>query len=435
MQDFPSLTVSEFNGLVKEVINMGFPQAVWVCGEIQGYNRNKDRKHVFFELCEKDENSQDITARIGLVIFAGKKQSIDQILRRTPNSFELQDDIEVKFLCRVDFYAPHGAVRLIVENIDPVYTLGRIAQEKQKLIARLKEMGILGKNKALALDPLPLRIGLITAYDSAAYNDFISELRLSGFGFRVYYHRAVMQGKNAEKEVCLALDRLSGIAGLHAVVITRGGGSIADLSCFDSEKIAVKIAGLKVPLLSGIGHEIDLSVTDLAAHAYQKTPTAIARFLVGRMEESLQVLDERGRQIIESGRRALSENKKHLRHTAFQLQSATHYFLKQHHEELYGYAAAVRQQPPRFLKNDRQKLAGLQRSLTKTARDRLKNDKTKMEHCARLVDMAHPKKILKRGFSITRIGKGSLVRRPEDAGKEDIVITQLSEGEIRSKIC
>src|SRR4051812_12225582 len=118
-----ALSVSELNTLIKDVVNMGFPNAVWVCGEIQGFDRNKDKKHVFFDLCEKDAVSQDIVARIGLVIFSGKKIFIEEVLQQTPNAFELKDDIEVKFLCRVDFYPPHGAMRLIVESIDPIYTL------------------------------------------------------------------------------------------------------------------------------------------------------------------------------------------------------------------------------------------------------------------------------------------------------------------------
>ena len=157
------LTVSELNILIKDVLNYGFPNAVWICGEIQGFDRNRDKKHIFFELCEKDPASKDITARIGLVIFAGRKNYIDEILKSSENAFQLKDDIEVKFLCRVDFYPPHGAVRLTVESIDPVYTLGKIAQERQKLIALLKQKGTLEKNKSLALPLVPLNIGLITS--------------------------------------------------------------------------------------------------------------------------------------------------------------------------------------------------------------------------------------------------------------------------------
>ncbi len=98
-------TISELNRLIKDVINAGFPQTLWVCGEIQGFNRNKDKRHVFFELVEKDERSKDIMARVGLVIFGGTKSHIQSILRQSENAFALKDDIEVKFACKIDFYA------------------------------------------------------------------------------------------------------------------------------------------------------------------------------------------------------------------------------------------------------------------------------------------------------------------------------------------
>ena len=115
------LQVSELNQYIKDVISSGFPQPVWVCGEIQQYDRNRGKNHIFFELVEKDSKTKSVVARIGLVIFAGRKSFIQQTLKRSENAFELKDDIEVKFACKVDFYAPHGAVRLIVEDIDATY--------------------------------------------------------------------------------------------------------------------------------------------------------------------------------------------------------------------------------------------------------------------------------------------------------------------------
>ncbi|OGX29763.1 MAG: exodeoxyribonuclease VII large subunit, partial [Omnitrophica WOR_2 bacterium RIFCSPHIGHO2_01_FULL_52_10] len=238
MNNSEYLTVSDLNRFIKDVLNAGFPRPVWVCGEIQQYDRNKGKKHIFFELVEKDSRSDEILARVGLVIFANRKTAIDQILVQSENAFALKDDIEVKFRCTVDFYPPHGAVRLIVEEIDPTYTLGKLAQEKQKLIAALKEKGVLDKNKQLPLPPVPLTIGLITSDDSAAYNDFISELRKSGYGFKVYLRNTLMQGKNAPKDVCRAFAELQRLDGLEAIIITRGGGSLAELSCFDSALIA-----------------------------------------------------------------------------------------------------------------------------------------------------------------------------------------------------
>ena len=248
------LTVSELNHFIRDVLNSGFPKSLWICGEIQGYDRGKDKKHVFFELCEKDPVTREINARIWLVIFAQARPRIEAILKQAENAFELKDDIEVKFLCKVDFYPGHGQVRLIVEGIDPVHTLGKIAQDRQRLIALLKQKGLLDKNKQLALPVVTLNVGLITSYDSAAYHDFISELKRSGYSFRIFVANSIMQGKNTEASVVKALKTLEGINDLDVIVITRGGGSIAELSSFDSEKIAMAIAELSLPVLSGIGH-------------------------------------------------------------------------------------------------------------------------------------------------------------------------------------
>src|SRR5476651_1256091 len=214
-----SLSVSELNNFIRNVLNSGFPQAVWVCGEIQGYDRGKDKKHVFFELCEKDPETKDIVARIGLVIFAQARPRIEAILKKAENAFELKDDIEVKFSCKVDFYPGHGQVRLIVESIDPVHTLGKIAQDRQRLIAVLKQKGILDRNKQLLLPEVVLNVGLITSYDSAAYHDFISELKRSGYAFKIFMINSIMQGKNTEESVVNALKTLEAMDEMDVIVI------------------------------------------------------------------------------------------------------------------------------------------------------------------------------------------------------------------------
>lgn len=384
------LTVSHLNHLIRDVINMGFPHSVWVCGEIQGYNRNREKKHIFFELCEKDSNTKSIVARAGLVIFSGRRAYIEEILKSAENAFQLKDDIEVKFLCKVDFYPPHGAMRLMVESIDPVYTLGKIAQERQKLLAKLKKEGILDKNKEIPLPRVPLHIGLITAYDSAAYNDFLSELKMSGFAFKVFYKGALMQGRGTESDVCQAIDDLNRLGNLDVIVITRGGGSIAELSCFDSEAIVQKIAASRLPVLSGIGHEINITVTDIAAHTHQKTPTAIARFLVERVESFLTDIEEKVNEIICFARQKVEDEKNRV---------------------------------------DDQKAF-----LIKALPGQIKEIQTRICHFERIITLANPVNTLRRGFSITRTQGGKIVRGIGEIGKDDTIITRLSDGSLQSRI-
>jgi len=428
------LTVSELNSYIKAVINSGFPQQVWVCGEIQQYDRNKNRTHIFFELVEKDPKTKEITARIGLVIFASKKESIQAILKQSENAFELKDDIEVKFACRVDFYAPHGAVRLIVENIDPTYTLGKIAQERQKLIAELKEKGILEKNKQLSLSTVPLRIGLITADDSAAYNDFVSELKRSGFAFQVFLRTAVMQGKNSEKDVCKALAELAKIEALDTVVITRGGGSIAELSCFDSKIIAEKIAGYDLPVLSGIGHEINLTITDLAAHTFAKTPTAIAQFLAERVANALEEMEDALSRIMDLTVQVVAEGKDRLKEISLRMHNKTLSYFQVYRENLVRIKELILIKQKVFLEKQGKELKVQSDSLRGIAVRRLDKEKKELDHCSKLVAMSHPSKIMKRGFSIARTKDGQLLRSVKPVKKDDQILLEVIDGKIESNV-
>ncbi len=427
-------TVSELNRFIKDVIASGFPQPLWICGEIQQYDRNKHKDHIFFELVEKDPNSKDIIARIGLVIFAKRKAFIDQILKQNENGFALKDDIEVKFLCKIDFYAPHGALRLIVESIDPTYTLGRLAQAKQKLIALLKEKGTFEKNKQLSLPLVPLNIGLITAFDSAAYNDFVSELQKSGLAFQIFLRDTLVQGKKAEKDIVSALKELQKIQTLDVIVITRGGGSLADLSCFDSALIAEAIAGYSLPVLSGIGHEINLSITDMAAHTYAKTPTAIAQVLVNYVQQFLGSLDDLQEKLLELVSGRIQDQKKNLKTLALSLQNGLFKFLKDHNEAIISFKETIKYRSEILLKDSQKALNYHQDSLKKGARLRLEKDGLKLSNYQKMIDMAHPVNTLKRGFSITRIKGGKALRSVKDVGAYQELVTEFADGSVESQV-
>ena len=471
-------TVSEINTYIKGVINAAFPQPLWICGEIQGYDRNKGKSHVFFELVEKDKRSDSVLAKIGLVIFSNRRSYIDQILRKSENGFELKDDIEVKFQCRMDFYPPHGAMRLIVETIDATYTLGKLAQQRQKIIADLRERGLLDKNKQLAIPTVPLNIGLITSDDSAAYNDFISELARSGYGFRVYLKNSSMQGQRTEGDVTRAIAALEEIRELDVIVITRGGGSIADLSDFDNKLIAEKIAACRLPVLSGIGHEINTTITDMAAHTFAKTPTAIAQYLVLLVKDYLGELDTRMEYILGESQKFVREERSRLKDLSVGLQQATGHFLKDYNRRLDEYSHILRKAPlillkdsvrrlkdlsvglqqstNHFLKNYNQRLIECSHSLTKApgrllrdarrqigdqrerlmrvATRRVDQEKTRLGHFTKIVEVYHPINTMKRGFSITRDSQGRVLRSVDAVKEGDQIVTQVVGGERGSQV-
>lgn len=428
------LTVSQLNNLIQNVIQSGFPQPLWLCGEIQGYNRNRGKNHIFFELVEKDPNSKNIIAKIGLVLFAGRKSHINDVLKKSENAFALKDDIEVKFACSIDFYPPHGAVRLIIESIDPTYTLGRFAQEKQKLIALLTKNGVLEKNKQHELPLVPLRVGLVTSDDSAAFNDFYSELRKSNFGFQLYLRNALMQGGNAEGDICKAIDELSRIRELDVIVITRGGGSIADLSCFDSQLIAERIANCPYPVLSGIGHEINISIADMAAHTHAKTPTAIARFLVARIEVFLSDLDDKLEQVTEGVLEKIRSERQRLKNYAVNLQDNTRAYLKGHNEQIIRVQEIIKHRPGALLNNCQNSLKERGAALKKTINTCLVNNRNKLTNYQKMIDIVHPANTIKRGFSITRTKDGKVVKSIRSIHPKEQLTAEVADGLITSEV-
>jgi len=327
-----------------------------------------------------------------------------------------------------------GALRLIVESIDPTYTLGKIALEKQKLINLLKENGTLEKNKQVELPLVPLNIGLITAHDSAAYNDFLSELKLSGYSFKVFFRKALMQGKNAQGDVCQAIEDLSKIEKLDVIVITRGGGSIAELSCFDSKKIAEKIARSHLPVFSGIGHEINIPVTDLAAHTYQKTPTAIAQLLVTLIEEFMTVVDERAVSVLQGAQQKIDDERERLKGSVFNLQSQTINFLKLHTQDVIRFMEVIKVYPLKLLKESSLKVNNQRDLILRSIKASFKAARVKTDYYKRIAEIANPCNTLRRGFSITRTECGVLIKGTDNLKFNDTIITQLTFGKVKSQV-
>jgi len=295
MDDFLKIekvfTVLEINTIVKGLIREAFPETIWVCGEIQGLRPDRNKRHTYFELVQKQAEGDGIVAKVKVALFAGRKPLIQRRINETEGGFELKNDIEVKFLCEVSLHPPTGQYSLVVVDIDTVYTLGKVAQNRLKVIEDLKMRGLLEKNKLTCFPLLPLRVGLVTAYDSAAYHDFINELKNSSYSFKVLVQNCHMQGKLVEGDVVKALCFFNNLSSkkLDVIVITRGGGSTADLAYFDNKKIAESIAGSNLPIISAIGHQINTTITDMVSHTFCITPTKAAGVLVERIERQQKI--------------------------------------------------------------------------------------------------------------------------------------------------
>jgi len=400
-------TVSELNNLVKNIINRELPEAVWVCGEIQDLRKRLGKKHVYFNLCQKHPEVDEIIAKVKCVIFENTLPFIEKRLKQQDIYLTLKNDIEVKLLCKIDFYPKWGEFRLIIIDIDPIYTLGKLAQNRQRLLRELEERGLLNKNKNLPFPLVPLKIGLVTAFDSAAWHDFLSELRSSGFGFKIYFYDAYMQGEYTESDIIKALEIFNKFSKeeLDVIVITRGGGSTADLSCFDNIKIAEKIANSKFPVLTALGHQINNTIIDFVSYTSLKTPTAIAQFLVLKVKEFLDNLNFLWEEVLKISQQNLSNAKNQLLNYLFNFERNLNSYFSQNKNDILEKEVLFKHKLIDFFKNKKDSLKETLEDLKEGYENIFKNKRVFLENAEEKIKLSDPKKILKRGFSITRIGK------------------------------
>lgn len=276
----------ELNQNIKRVLNENFPKLVWVRAEMSDVRCNQNG-HCYLEFIEKDANGKNVVARLRGVIWSNTFKLLKAYFEKeTEQTFT--SGLKVLVEVSVEFHENYG-LSLTVYGIDPSYTLGDQAKNRQAIIRQLEEDGVIGLNKELPLPEPTNRIAVISSPTAAGYEDFMNQLSMNAYGFRFYTHLfpAIMQGERTEESIIAALEKIyENSHHFDAVAILRGGGATSELSSFDSYLLAASCAQFPLPIITGIGHERDDTVLDIVAHTRAKTPTAVAEFLIGRMLQS-----------------------------------------------------------------------------------------------------------------------------------------------------
>lgn len=445
----PTYSVSQLCGEVRDFLGEAF-SSVWVVGEAQRV-RPSARGHVYFELVEKGDHDE-IVGKLDAVIWKNDALRISRLLAASEQ--RLADGVQIRCRGSLDFYAPSGRLQLCIREVDPAFTLGLLERRRRETLAALAAAGLLEKNRGLWLCDLPLTIGLITSYKSAAYEDFLSGLRESGYGFRVIFIHAAVQGREAEREVASALASLAGI-GIDCAVLIRGGGSRTDLAAFDSRVIAEAIAGAPFPVLTGLGHEIDRSIADMTAHTAFKTPTKVAEFLVECVARSEQELIEVRRSLLRealeplrAGREALGRAERGVSLARMRL-AAAGARIEEHARALARLGKSGLRQAERRQEELRERLAGLApRQLAAARREHrrlgervagasrghLREAQATLQGIERLCHQIAPERTLERGFSLTLDPTGKSVRHPDQVRSGDLITTRVAGGSFRSRV-
>jgi len=290
-----AISLFDLNNRIRLVLEEGIAEPFWVIAEISDLSINRNG-HCYLELVEKSPDDDRILARSRATIWANTLRILKPYFETTTQQ-ELVAGIKVLVRVSVEFHELYS-ISLNIIDIEPSFTIGEMARNRQLIIRKLQDAGIFDMNKGLEMPLVPQRIAIISSPSAAGYGDFIDQLK-NNPGKYIFYTRlfpAVMQGQETVPTIISALDAVAAREDFFdVVVIIRGGGSKLDLSSFDQYDLGYFVTQFPLPVITGIGHEQDDSVLDLVAHTRCKTPTAVAEFLisrVGNFENGLDSLAE-----------------------------------------------------------------------------------------------------------------------------------------------
>lgn len=331
---------------------------VWVAAETADLRTSGG--HCYMELIQKDDGGSTL-ARSRAVIWASAYARLSAKFTRATGA-ALRSDMKVMVRVAVNFHAVYG-LSLVINDIDPDYTLGDLARRRREIIERLRREGVYDLNRSLPMAPAPSRIAIVSARGAAGYGDFVRQLHGNAMRLRfsTTLFEAVMQGERTPASVIAALEKImERIDEFDCVAIIRGGGAVADLASFDDYDLAFNVAQFPLPVVVGIGHDRDACVLDFVAHTSVKTPTAAAEALVGLMASAYGRVHDIGAAILDTVRDTVGAQSRQLAY-------------------LSGLIPAL--------------------ALNVVARSR-----SRLDALAELLDTLSPEATLRRGYSITRIG-------------------------------
>jgi exodeoxyribonuclease VII large subunit len=453
----PTWSVSEVGDALGMALRRAFPDEVWIRGEIRNLSRGRTGM-VWFDLVEPapgGDHARPPVATLSVVLFDAARRRVNARLQQAGGGVRMSDGTEVRIKGRLGWYVPGGRLQLQMSDIDPSFTLGRLAADRERLLRTLDAEGLLTRQQGLPRPPVPLRIGLVTSAGSAAEHDVLDQLRASGFGFRVTRADVRVQGPAASRSVARGL-RSMPARGVDVVLLVRGGGATTDLAAFDSEPIARAIAGLDVVVLTGIGHDIDRSVADEVAHAAYKTPTACAQAVVDDVRAFADRLTACGDDLATAARRRVRAEADRLRAVGRHVAVATRHGLQSADRTLAADGARLRRSGLGALARS---ATGLERSVGRVesgarahlrghdhrlagARERLAARGPRsvaaagreLDRIADQVRALDPARTLARGWSVTRGPDGAIIRSPGDVAPGDELRTTVAGGEVRSTV-
>ena len=377
-------SLKELCDWIEEVVENDLPERYWVRAEIASMSV---RGHCYMELVEKGENGI-LSAKVRATCWNNVYALLSAYFAQEAGE-SLHVGLQVLLEVSVEFHAVYG-LSLNIWNIDPTYTLGDLAKQRQATLQQLTEDGVMELQKGLELPSLVRRIAVISSADAAGYGDFCDQLKNNrfGFSFQTQLYPAVMQGDNSAHSIIEALHSIAEQEEeWDVVVIIRGGGANTDLRCFDDYNLASHCAQFPLPIIAGIGHTRDISIVDMVVKISVKTPTAAAEWLIERVAEQVEKVGELVLRLQRAAMGAVNKEKNRL--------------------SLY-----------------QQRLIG-------AIRGTVLREQGKLGLWQKTIELHSPERIFKMGYSLTTVN-GKVINNQADVKAGDLLETHLQTGVIQS---
>lgn len=403
------LSVSELTRRIKMMLEDACP-AVWVEGEVSNFAAASSG-HCYFTL-------KDNGAALSVVMFRNVAGKL---------GFKLADGLQVLAFGQVSVYEKRGQYQLIATQLMPK-GLGALQLAFEQLKQKLAKEGLFDPDRKKPLPTLPRRIGLVTSPTGAAIRDFLNIIGRRFPNLHIIINPVRVQGAGAAEEIAAAVDEFNNLNLVDVIIVTRGGGSLEDLWAFNEEVLARAIARSRIPTISAVGHEIDFTIADFVADLRAPTPSAAAELVVRAKEELLALLAQHQQRLDKDLRYRLSEARRRLADCVLRHPAE---LVRQYQQQVDDLAHRLRQSTVVTLQQRRQHLAAIRlvtpQTLLQRTRHRLAQAQTRLE-------LLSPKATLQRGYSITRMEAGQIVRTVKAVKTGDKLTTLVADGEIRSVV-
>lgn len=422
-----TITLQEFNNRIKRLLADPSVMNCWVVAETTDVRINQ---HCYLQLLEKNSKTGATVAKIKAIIWGSQFRFLNARFKQVTGR-DIGNDMKIMVCLSVN-YSPQYGLTVVINDINPEFTLGDMERQRQEILNRLTQEGIIGQNKTVPVPPVLQRIAIVSAAGAAGYGDFMKQLTDNKYGVCFYpcLFQATMQGVKTVPTVLAALEKVEQNQHLFdCVVIIRGGGGTEELNSFDNYDLARRVATFPLPVIVGIGHERDITVLDYVAGIRVKTPTAAAEHIILQAANALAHIGDLSNQVVSIARDYIARAKEQLSYYAGNLPIMAQRIIDTNTLRLQNFIQNIPLHVQRRIEGENAQLAR-QKDAIKNAVAQVKMKETmRLEALGDKIELLSPRKVMARGYTLTTCeGKIMTDAAQLEAGK--LVTIHFRDGKV-----